>query len=242
MKDDSPTGPYLLAIDTATAIGSVALFSQGRLLGSQDIRRQASHAKLLMPMIEGLLDHLSLQPADLAAIGVSQGPGSYTGLRVGVSTAKGLCYALRKPLLSLSSLQSLADSQRDLAQRLDARIVPMIDARRMEVYCATFDAMGQAMTAIEATVIDADTFAETLAHGRVIFCGDGAEKCRSFLEASPHAIVMGQHLSSASYMGAGLWQRFQANQVEDLTTFEPFYLKDFRATKAKDPLAKFKNP
>ncbi len=236
MKDNAPTGPYLLALDTATATGSVAVFAQDRLLGSQQIRRQASHARLLMPMVEALLSHLELRPADLAAVGVSRGPGSYTGLRVGVSTAKGLCYALDRPLLSLSSLQSLADGQRELAQRLGACIIPLVDARRMEVYCAPFDAQGQPLGEIEARIVEASSFEEWLTRGKVIFCGDGAEKCRTWLEAHPNAIVLGQALSHASQMGKRLWLRLQAQHVEDLTTFEPFYLKDFRATKPKDPL------
>jgi tRNA threonylcarbamoyladenosine biosynthesis protein TsaB len=241
MKDDAPLGPYLLAIDTATAIGSVAVFSQDRLQGSQQIRRQASHARLLMPMIEALLHQLDLTPGDLAAIGVSRGPGSYTGLRVGVSTAKGLCYALDRPLLSLSSLQSLAHQQRELAQRLEARIMPMIDARRMEVYCAPFDAQGQPLAEIEARIVTEETFATWLDQGRMIFCGDGAAKCRRLLEAHPQSIVLGEALSHASYMGWGLWQCFQAQRFEDLTTFEPFYLKDFRATKPKDPLRRHRD-
>jgi len=241
MKDDAPTGPYLLAIDTATAIGSVAVFSQDRLLGSQQIRRQASHARLLMPMIEALLGQLDLVPSNLAAIGVSRGPGSYTGLRVGVSSAKGLCYALDRPLLSLSSLQSLADQQRELAHRLAASIIPMIDARRMEVYCAPFDAQGQPLGQIEAYIVEEDSFGQWLAQGSVIFCGDGAEKCRHLLERHPNAVVLGQSLSHAAHMGPSLWQRFQAETFEDLTTFEPFYLKDFRATKPKDPLRRHRD-
>lgn len=237
MKDDAPIGPYLLALDTATAIGSVAVFAQDRLLGSQQIRRQASHARLLMPMVESLLGHLSLRPTDLTAVGVSAGPGSYTGLRVGVSTAKGLCYGLGLPLLSLSSLQGLADAQGELAQRLEARIMPLLDARRMEVYGAPFDATGQSLGEIEARVVEGpETFATHLSAGRVIFCGDGAAKCRPLLDAHPNAIMLTEQLSHAQHMGRSLWQRFQAQQFEDLTTFEPFYLKGVRATKPKDPL------
>lgn len=236
MKADLPIGPYLLAIDTATAIGSVAVFSQDRLLGSMEIRRQQSHARLLMPMIDELLSTLDLDATNLAAVGVSRGPGSYTGLRVGVSTAKGLCFALQLPLLSVDGLQSLADSTQELAQELDAWIVPMLDARRMEVYCAAFDRDAQRQEDIHAQVVDPDTFTSLLDKHRVIFCGDGAEKCRQLLASHPQAVVLGQHVSSATHMGRGLWTHYQQQRFEDLTTFEPFYLKDFRATKPKDPL------
>lgn len=236
MKGPPTEGPYLLAIETATAYGSVALFAGDQLLAATELRRQQSHARLLMPMIEQLLDHLDLKPADLSGIGVSRGPGSYTGLRVGVSTAKGLCYALQKPLLSYSSLETLADRQAELAQRLQARIIPMLDARRMEVYCAAYDAQGKELSPIRAQVVEADTFRAELDPGRVIFCGDGAEKCRELLEVHPHALVLGQALPLAQDAGPRLFQRFQAEQFEDLTTFEPFYLKNFRATKPKDPL------
>jgi tRNA threonylcarbamoyladenosine biosynthesis protein TsaB len=242
MKQAAPTGPYFLAIETATAYGSVAVFSQAQLLGSIETRRQQSHARLLMPMIEQLLRNLDLHGADLAGIGVSRGPGSYTGLRVGVSTAKGLCFALERPLLSHSSLDSLAWGQRELAQRMQATIIPMVDARRMEVYCAAYDAQGQRRSDIRAQVVEADGFAEQLDAGPVIFCGDGAEKCRSLLEAHPHAYVLGQALPSATQAGALLWQQWQAQAYEDLTTFEPFYLKDFRATQPKDPLRQVRKP
>ncbi|MEM9985016.1 MAG: tRNA (adenosine(37)-N6)-threonylcarbamoyltransferase complex dimerization subunit type 1 TsaB [Bacteroidota bacterium] len=236
MKAPSPQGPYLLAIETATAQGAVALYAQHQLLGSLSIHRQQSHARLLMPMIDHLLQAWDLTAQDLDGIAVSKGPGSYTGLRVGVSTAKGLCFAIDKPLLSYDSLYALAAEQRELAQQVGALIIPMIDARRMEVYCSVFDSELNQLRAIEAQVIAEDSFKDLLERQKIIFCGDGAEKCRAVLSHSPQAIVLGQALASASSVGDYLWKKWRASDFEDLVSFEPFYLKQFRVTKSKDPL------
>ncbi|RMG61590.1 MAG: tRNA (adenosine(37)-N6)-threonylcarbamoyltransferase complex dimerization subunit type 1 TsaB, partial [Bacteroidetes bacterium] len=134
MKTAPEASPLFLAIETATMTGSVALFEGSHLLGCIEIHQAKSHARLLTPMIQTLLADLGVRPADLTAIGVGRGPGSYTGLRVGVSTAKGLCMALDKPLLAFDSLAGLAGQVQELAERLPARIIPLIDARRMEVY------------------------------------------------------------------------------------------------------------
>jgi tRNA threonylcarbamoyladenosine biosynthesis protein TsaB len=232
----APKGPYLLALETATVIGSVAVFSGENLLGSIDIRREKSHARLLAPMIRDLLEDLQLTPAELDAVAVAKGPGSYTGLRVGVSTAKGLCMALDKPLLSMSSLEGLAWQVQELAAQLDAWICPMIDARRMEVYCEVFDNQMVSRQKVQARIIDATAFDTLLAERKVIFLGDGAAKCKPVLGHMPNALFLSQTLSTAASMGTGLYQRYQAGSFEDLVSFEPFYLKDFVATKPKNPL------
>jgi len=236
MQAASEAQPLILAIETATSVGSIAVFQGETLLGSMEIRQQQRHAQLLMPMIEQLLKALDLRASSLAAIGVSKGPGSYTGLRVGVSTAKGLCFALNKPLLSISSLQALAGVQQELAQQLQARIVPMIDARRMEVYVARFDGSLQQTDEIRAQIVEEDTFTHWLDEGPTIFCGDGVAKCKAILEKHSHAKLLTQAFSSAQGMGTSLYASYKQQQFEDLVTFEPYYLKDFRATKAKDPL------
>lgn len=228
--------PLILALETATAIGSVAVFSGENLLGSMTIRREQSHAKLLTPMIQSLLAHLEIAPADLDAIGVAKGPGSYTGLRVGVSTAKGLCMAVDKPLLSTGSLDALAGQVTGLAASLNAWICPMIDARRMEVYCAFFDSQMEMVSPVEAKIVEPGVFSEILSTRKVIFVGDGAEKCREILSVSPNALILPDILSSATGMGKSLFRQFEAGTFEDLVTFEPFYLKEFRATKPKNLL------
>lgn len=187
-------------------------------------------------MIESLLDRLEVSTAELSAIAVAKGPGSYTGLRVGVSTAKGLCMALDKPLLSMGSLDVLAWKVQALAQQLDAWIVPLLDARRMEVYCAFFDAQGKQLTDTQAMIIDQTSFQETLADRKVIFLGSGAKKCTELLQDHPNSIMLPEQLSSASSMGTMLSRKFQLQEFEDLVDFEPFYLKDFVATKPKNKL------
>lgn len=231
-KSSAPEGPFILAIETATSLGSVALFSGATLLGQIDIRRERSHARLLTPMIKTLLHDLQVKPSALAAIAVAKGPGSYTGLRVGVSTAKGLCMALDKPLLSIGSLEGLAWQVRELAAQLDAWICPMIDARRMEVYCEVFDAQLNTQQAVQPLIVDESAFESLLSTRKVIFLGDGAAKCAPVIGHSPNAIFLTEQLSSAASMGTRLFQLYEEQAFEDLVTFEPFYLKDFVATKS----------
>jgi tRNA threonylcarbamoyladenosine biosynthesis protein TsaB len=227
-----PTAPVyrILAIETATDVSSIALHEGGKLVALQENHANRTHAKLVTVMIDRLLKDLELRPSDLAAVVVAKGPGSYTGLRVGVSVAKGLCMALDIPLLSLGSLDALAHSVLDMAQVLDAQIVPMIDARRMEVFCATFDKNGHRQTEVEAKIIEDGAFQALLDTHKVIFLGDGAEKCRLILEQHPNAIVLGNRLSSAAHMGAAAYAHFINGTHENLVTFEPFYLKEFVAT------------
>lgn len=235
MKDDLK-GPFVLCIETATNIGAVALFSGEQLIGSIQYKRAKSHARLLTPMIKMLLEDMEVKAEELAGIAVAKGPGSYTGLRVGVSTAKGLCLALNKPLLSLDSLEGLAWQVADLAKSLGAWICPMLDARRMEVYTTLFDEKVESKQEIEAKIIDEDSFQELLAKRKIIFLGDGVAKCQQLLEKSPNAIVLPNIFSSAVSMGKPIYQKLLNNEFEDLLTFEPFYLKDFVATKARDRL------
>jgi tRNA threonylcarbamoyladenosine biosynthesis protein TsaB len=220
----------ILAIETATDVSSVALAEDGRLVAIQEIHANRSHARLVTVMTERLLADMDWQAADLSAVCVAKGPGSYTGLRVGVSVAKGFCLALDIPLLSLGSLEALAWSVADVARHLDAWICPMIDARRMEVFTQLFDSNLQPVNAPEALIVGEGAFAEQLEKGRLIFLGDGAAKCRPLLASHPHAVFLEERLSSAASMVGAAHQRFLAGMHEDLITFEPFYLKEFVAT------------
>ncbi|MEL6673388.1 MAG: tRNA (adenosine(37)-N6)-threonylcarbamoyltransferase complex dimerization subunit type 1 TsaB [Bacteroidota bacterium] len=233
MKQQAESDVRILALESSTEIGSVALFEGELLLGHIEIRKAKSHARLMSPMIQQLLENLEVSAASLDAIGVSSGPGSYTGLRVGVSTAKGLCMALDKPLLSLGSLEALAWQARETAQQLQALICPMIDARRMEVYCALYDADLKEVSPVQAHIMEADSFAKLLAERKIIFLGDGVKKCQNILQAHPNALLWSDRLATAKTMGAALLQKYQAGQMEDLVQFEPFYLKSFVATKSK---------
>ncbi|MFN8393496.1 MAG: tRNA (adenosine(37)-N6)-threonylcarbamoyltransferase complex dimerization subunit type 1 TsaB [Bacteroidia bacterium] len=224
----------ILAIETATDVSSVALFEDGKLVGLQENHANRTHARLVTVMIERLLQDLEWTPRDLSAVCVAKGPGSYTGLRVGVSVAKGLCMALDIPLLSISSLEALAWSVRDVAQVMDARICPMIDARRMEVYTQTFAVSEGSGPHPEnephALIVEAGSYAEELSKGKVLFLGDGAAKCAEVFANQGNAIFLGSRLSSAAHLGYAADLNLQAGKTEDLVLFEPFYLKEFVAT------------
>nr|MCR5408954.1 tRNA (adenosine(37)-N6)-threonylcarbamoyltransferase complex dimerization subunit type 1 TsaB [Bacteroidales bacterium] len=186
------------------------------------------------PLVKEVLDAAGLRAQDLDAVCVSKGPGSYTGLRVGVSTAKGICFGANVPLLSVCTLDILASeiSPRASLGRNDnhnlTAIVPMIDARRMEVYTAVYSPAGERLTDIEAKVIGPESFAEELAAGPVLFIGDGAMKCKAVLD-SPNAIFR-EAFPLASAMAPLAEKAYKEKQFEDLAYFEPFYLKEFVAT------------
>lgn len=223
----------ILALETATNVSSVALFEDGTLVALQENHAGRTHAKLITVMIDRVLKDVDLSAESLSAVAVAMGPGSYTGLRVGVSTAKGLCMALDLPLIGVGSLQALASSVADFAEKMDAKICAMIDARRMEVFCQIFDADLNPISAAEAKVIELGAFEDELNAGKMIFLGDGAEKCRNILENHPNAIVFGNRIASSALLGGIAQEKFVQGDFENLISFEPFYLKDFVATVSK---------
>lgn len=239
MKEQLSTeqaNPLFLAIETSTMIGSVAVYEADHLIGHINIRRAKTHAQLLMPMIRDLLGYLEKDKSDLAAIAVSKGPGSYTGLRVGVSTAKGLSMALDKPLISFGSLHALVLQVLPIARELNAWICPMIDARRMEVYCDIFDELGNSQRGIEAQIIDDSSFQDILAKKKVMFIGDGAAKVEKVLGQYPNSVFFPHIQATTQHLGTLISTAYDTEQFEDLVTFEPYYLKDFVATKPKNKL------
>ena len=229
--------PLILALETATGVSSVALFRAETLLASIEFHDLKKHAALLTPMIDQLTNGLDLKPADLDAVCISSGPGSYTGLRVGTSTAKGLALSLGIPLLSVGSLEALAWQAQEQAVGLNAAICPMIDARRMEVYCAIYDAQINEISPAEAHIIEANSFLSQLEKGKMIFLGDGAPKCAAQLSGHPNAVFVTLS-STARSMGKAIFRKYKSGEVEDLVSFEPFYLKDFVAKFPKNPLLK----
>lgn len=231
-QPEAPGSPFFLAFETATASSSVALYEGAELLGAVDYRQGKTHARLITVLAGRLLEDLAVPLPALSAIAVAKGPGSYTGLRVGVSAAKGLAMALDIPIMGIGSLDALAWTVRDLAGAMGARIVPMIDARRMEVYTALYSTAGKALEPPRAQVVAEGTFAAELAAGPLLFLGDGAEKCRSLLE-DRGGVVLGDRRSTAAGLGDLLLQKFRDADFEDLVSFEPFYLKDFVATVSK---------
>ena len=216
----------ILCIETATKNCSVALCVNGNVIALQQDNpnnepdKGFSHAEKLQVYITQVLTQGNISKNDLEAIAVSKGPGSYTGLRIGVSTAKGLCYALDIPLIAISTLSSLA------RQVTGSLVVPMLDARRMEVYSAVFSSEMEQIREIQAQIITQDSFKTYLDMGRVTFIGDGVEKFEAVC-THPNAVFIKNALPSASQMAAGATLKLSNNQTQDVAYFEPYYLKDF---------------
>jgi tRNA threonylcarbamoyladenosine biosynthesis protein TsaB len=222
----------LLSIDTSTRNCSVAIHQDGKLLAISELYAEKSSSGMLTTLIKNVVKYANLSLNDLDAIAVAKGPGSYTGLRIGVSTAKGLCYTLDKPLIAINTLEAMAFQLKDFID-VDFLLCPMIDARRMEVYCAIYEARSlYEIQATEAKIIDKNSFDELLRKNGIVFFGDGAEKCRDTLrESSGNASFLDTEIHpSARTIGYLANQSFKQNKFEDLADFEPFYLKDFMAT------------
>lgn len=222
----------ILSIETATPICSVAVHRNGKLLGVKETEVEKSHAKLLTIYIEELLTELDIQKSQLHAVAVSMGPGSYTGLRIGASTAKGFAYALDIPVIGVDTLSALAVGASQLSLNCDF-IIPMIDARRMEVYHAIFDSALNPLEAVSPHVFDDKSFVELFERGKVLMCGDGAIKAKSLFERNAKVIVKENVLPSAKWIGELAFRKFEAKEFEDVAYFEPFYLKDAHTTVSK---------
>lgn len=219
---------YILNIETATKNCSVSIAKDGETLQCIQIAEEGySHAEKLHVFIEQVLVDLKLTFQDLNAIAVSQGPGSYTGLRIGISAGKGLCFALDIPLIAIDTLAVLASQ----AKVNNGLIVPMIDARRMEVYSAIFNANLEKTREVKAEIITEDSFSE-LAE-TVYFVGDCAEKCQSVLTKSNFVFLEKVVYPSAANMSKFSYEKFKNNDTVDVAYFEPYYLKDFLITVSK---------
>ena len=220
---------YILNIETATTNCSVSLSQNGKtILLKEDYNNNYSHAERLHIYIDAVLNESGIISKDLDAVAVSKGPGSYTGLRIGVSAAKGLCFALDKPLVSVSTLEALAHQ----VTCNDGVIVAMLDARRMEVYSAIFDSKHHQIRETEAQIIDADSFNSYLQEGKVYFIGNGVEKTKTLIN-HPNAVFIEDKLPSANEMSFLAYNKFKMMDTEDVAYFEPYYLKDFVALKPK---------
>lgn len=222
---------YILNIETATKNCSVALAKNGETIICKEISELGySHAEKLHVFIEEICKESSIHLKDLQAIAVSKGPGSYTGLRIGVSAAKGLCFALDIPLISVDTLAVLA-SQAQLIAKENDLIIPMIDARRMEVYSAVFNNKLEKTRKIEAQIIDENSFISI--ENTVYFVGDSSEKAKAVLTKSNFIFLEEIVYPSAKDMSAISIQKFLNKDFEDVAYFEPFYLKDFLITTSK---------
>ena len=213
----------ILMIETSTECCSVALSDGERIIASKAGDTPKLHASMLVPYISGILEEAGLPADGFDAVAVSEGPGSYTGLRVGVSTAKGLCFGSGKPLISVDTLQVLAMQ----AEGRFRRIVPMIDARRMEVYSAVFDTERNKLGETGAVILDENSFAEELELGSVLFIGTGAEKFKTVCQHPNASFKVCSPLAEAMLIPA--LKSMQKKEFEDVAYFEPFYLKEFVA-------------
>ncbi len=230
----------ILAIETGTDICSVALIRDGELIALRESDEERNHAKKIAVFVDELLREYDIAAEELDAVAVSKGPGSYTGLRIGVSFAKGLCYGQNIPLVAVGSLDSLVEVARedfeagiiDIEQWDNALLCPMIDARRMEVYTQLFDTDGVAQSEVEAKIIDTESFAEERKDRPFVIFGNGAKKCTEVLEGATFIEVV----PSARGMARLAERAFAEGKTEDVAYFEPFYLKDFVVGTAKKSL------
>jgi tRNA threonylcarbamoyladenosine biosynthesis protein TsaB len=245
----------ILSIETSTKACSAAIHQDGNLLSVSELYNEKSSSGMLTTLIKHVVKTASLTLQEVDAIAVAKGPGSYTGLRIGVSTAKGLCFTLEKPLIAINTLEAMAyqlfavrhSAVRHSAVRhsavnyklgdspLSILLCPMLDARRMEVYCAVFNADTiEIIEPTQAKIIDETSFADLLENQQMIFFGDGAEKCQTILGRNPNAVLLNQTIfPSAKSIGALANRAFEQQQFENVADFEPFYLKEFVGTTPK---------
>ncbi len=224
----------ILQIETSTTSCSVALAQNGKVLSHKSINQRNIHAEVITVFTGEILAQNNLKFAELDAVAVSSGPGSYTGLRIGVSTAKGLCFSLDKPLIAVETLLAMAAGYLSRFGNPGKRkflLCPMIDARRMEVYTALFDQDLNRIQETSAAIITAESFQEQLSQHKIIFFGDGAAKCKTVLGDHPNAVFIDDFLNEAADLTLLAKEKFRLKQFEDVAYFEPFYLKDFIGTK-----------
>lgn len=233
----------IILIETSTELCSAAIASDGKIISYRESEKPKAHASLTAVFIDEMLKETGRKVSDCSAVCVSMGPGSYTGLRVGVSTAKGLCFGAHIPLLAAGTLDTLAwqairpagcQSEETLLPEGCRYVIPVIDARRMEVYTAIFTPDGKQVSDTRAQIIDSGSFAEQLAEGPVLFIGDAASKCSSVISHPSASFV--QCCPKASSMLVPAMTEYKEKRFKDVAYFEPFYLKDFVATVSKKKL------
>lgn len=221
----------ILNIETATTVCSVSISENDKLIALKEIDNGFTHAENLHVFIKELLTQTNINITDLNAIAVSKGPGSYTGLRIGVSSAKGLCYALNIPLISINTLQVMTNSI--VVRKENACYCPMLDARRMEVYTAIFDLNLNEVLPTEALIINEESVEKFKKYSSIYFLGDGMPKCRDILSGISNAKFIENIKPSAQHMLTLSYKKFKEKAFEDVAYFEPFYLKDFMISPKK---------
>ena len=219
----------ILQIETATPVCSVALAIEGKCVAFKELIKENSHSSLVTVMIEELLKEQKLTPKQLDAVAVSMGPGSYTGLRIGASVAKGMCYALEIPLIAVSTLKAMAWGIRETyGIKTNTLYCPMIDARRMEVYATIVDAELQAILEDVPVILDDSSFSEFLNDNTIVFAGDGCEKSKIVITSQNSKFI--DILASARWMCELSENSYKLKNFADTAYFAPFYLKEFQTT------------
>ena len=219
----------ILNVETSTKVCSVGLAVDGETIAIKESHTANSHAELITLYSEKVIKEAGSTFSNIDAVAVSMGPGSYTGLRIGVSTAKGFCYAKDKPLIAIKTLKAMASGMVNEINEKVFLTCPMIDARRMEVYAAVYDQNLTCINETEALIISSDSFHELLIDHHIYFGGDGASKCEEVLGHQKNVTFLSAFLPSASYMAKLSEEKFNNSEFEDVAYFEPFYLKDFVA-------------
>jgi tRNA threonylcarbamoyladenosine biosynthesis protein TsaB len=231
----------ILCLETSTEVCSAAVVEDGKVVDFREDVSGQNHSKLLTVFIAQLLESNRLKASDFNAVAVSEGPGSYTGLRIGVSVAKGFCYAASIPLIAISSLEAMTShviehlEEFHLQIKPDDLFAPMIDARRMEVYTAIYSSNLQLVQKVNALVVDQDSFREFTENSRLFLFGNGSAKCSDIL-INPNIIYIDGILASSLHMATLANLKFQKGEFVDVAYFEPFYLKDFIATVPKNSI------
>ncbi len=233
----------ILNLESSTEVCSVALSENGKIISARENFDGQNHARLLSVYAQEVMSESGKEFQELSAVAVSQGPGSYTGLRIGVSLAKGICYANKLPLIAVDPLQamslhvSLNPKKWQLPDQSNLLFAPMIDARRMEVYTSIFDQLNNEIESVSAKIIEEDSFLEFLDKNVVVFFGNGSGKCKEIIK-HPNAIFISEVKTSAQFMCLLSQKAYENNNFVDLAYFEPFYLKDFIAGKPRKNILK----
>jgi tRNA threonylcarbamoyladenosine biosynthesis protein TsaB len=225
---------YILNIETSTEICSASVSSGIKTISYREHFIERSHAAILTNLIAEVMQEAAIEYSQLSAVAVSKGPGSYTGLRIGVSTAKGICFAINRPLIAVDTLGIIAEMARE-KYNSDAETllyIPMIDARRMEVYSAVYNKDLTKVRDVEANIIDSESFKD-FSNNTLVFCGNGSDKCKGVISISDF-IFLPDIFPSAKFMTKQAHQKFKNQEFEDVAYFEPYYLKDFIATIPKN--------
>ena len=222
----------ILCLETATPSCSVALVHNGEVLACEEDPKGQNHSEKITLFIDSVMKKAGISYDQLDAVAVSMGPGSYTGLRIGVSTAKGICYAVSKPLIAVETLEAMAYGGKvvissERSERRNLLLIPAIDARRMEVYAAIFDENVNKIKDTEAVIIDESSFADLKKDHHIYLFGDGADKCAEIFADDDKITVIKDFYCSAKYMNTIAQQKFNNSEFVDVAYFEPFYLKDF---------------